>query len=57
MRSAYSLAAEKAFPKYPVTTYVLLGEEGLNRGKYNMTYPKETNDVLDVINKYINENM
>ena len=47
------MASEKVFPNYPITTYILLGDMGLKRAKYNMTYPKETDIVLDHIDEYI----
>ena len=53
MRKSYTLASEKVFPKYPTSTYILLGEMGVKRAKYNMAYPKETDVVLDHIDKYI----
>ena len=53
MRKAYTLAAEKVFPNYPSSTYILLGDMGVKRAKYNMTYPKETDIVLDHIDKHI----
>jgi len=56
MRKAYSHAAEKAFPKYPAGTYLLLGEMAVQRAKYNMTYPEDISPVLDYIDNWIIEN-
>ena len=53
MRKAYTLASEKVFPKYPASTHILLGDMAVNRAKYNMTYPQETDVVLDYIDNYI----
>ena len=53
MRSQYAKIAQTLFPKYPVTTFVLLGEMGANRGVYGTEYPEETNQVLDYIDQQI----
>ena len=53
MRSAYSQMAAKVFPKEESTTHLLLGYYGANRGKYGLTYPEQTEKVLEYIDQII----
>ena len=53
MRSQYAKIAEQLFPKYPPTSFILLGRMGAYRGLFGVTYPEETNRVLDYMDQVI----
>ena len=53
MRSAYAQKAAQYFPKEESTTHLLLGYYGANRGKYGLTYPEQTERVLEYIDQMI----
>ena len=53
MRSAYSQKAAQYFPKEESNTHLLLGYYGANRGKYGLTYPEQTEKVLEYIDEMI----
>lgn len=53
MRSAYSQKAAQYFPKEESNTHLLLGYYGANRGKYGLTYPEQTEKVLEYIDQMI----
>ncbi len=53
MRSQYSKISSQIFPKYPIGTFILLGRMGANRAYFGVTFPEDTNLVLDYIDKVI----